>query len=1496
VELRRLAAALAALSLVLGGAAAVAPATAAPVASETFAAPVRHDLAPAPPFSISMLESAQFAQPGRLFDFAPWISLQGGVDVAEGSQIALVITFPEGFRVETSDCEAFISADDTLYTLEDQYVESGDECLVDADIATMTAVLAEIGLYRQYEPLEPTVPPPAEIAFAIERTVVVNDDGESVVGTDLAVPTPPFVGTAVSQALYLAAVSGYGMTWPEEDFAEINYTLSVPDLTPDGDAGSLLNWASTTWILRGPDFATLIDDATESDSSECENVLADDGYCQITIVQDSSCDDSHCESDGDSAGTPGPPPGFCSSGYCWYSFSLHYSLPVELQGHAMSGEFVIDAVASSYVEETEIQDPMPAGWLEGSAAAHTFVAQAVETSVTLSAPSRPIGGGDITATIRARLFEDVDVRAAYGDEFAFLEVHLRVELPSFLHPAADPMGCDEWFAVSRVCVLQFGASPPGPAREISLDLAVPASRPPYDLSGMVRVEATHVEVFATNEGVYGIEDVPTSVVIPSEAPFEVYEPILGTSVVLSAAAGSPGGDDVVATFRVSRLEDSVYDFLAGSVEVRVTWPDFLTPVGVPPGCAGFVTEPTGNDATCTMSGLEPEDYSASFDLAFSMPADSTDAPQTGDFTIEGVLFTATTSGEPDVNIETFDERYILPATAPFVVDSEVFSVDVTLDRSVSTPGGVRLYASILVTYGHEMSDIRYRPSVGITLGWPGFLTVTSPPGIVGCDELVGNVCHLEQMWEEGDAQRVEIWFDMPESGSAVGEISALAHSLCTGRRDYSCPPLPVGWVGSDAEQFTVLEPSIGVDLVVDRDTGWTGGKPITANATITHEGTIPGTLPGLTVDLVLDWPESFLTPTSIGGCDQLLAGGVCRLTGLDAVKSEAELKVMFGMPPVEDLRVQPPDPPPVSMYPKTGQIEVSGVNWSYIAPAPTPLPCDDPTPGSTPSPSPTATPNPSSSATPSPSPTCAPEPESASAPTASSSPSSRPTLDVETSTARIASAGQSVTDLNALTPEDLVDALVGQGVTTSNAVYTGNPDGAGVFSGFEEDVVGFASGLVLSTGEVVTVPGPNESESESGWLEEYGDADLDALLGSETIDASVLTFEFVPSTSQLVMEFVFASEAYSEYSEHDFHDVVGIFVNEINCALTPGEDPVPVSVATINGGSPLGIDPQRPELYRDNTPLLGGGDPPIPPSSPIDIEADGLTKVLQCISPVVANQTNTMKLAIADAQDEESQDEESEDYQWDSQVFIRSGSVRVNHSPVAAEIALTTDEDTPVGLTLSATDADGDSLTFEIVTPPSHGTLSGSGASLSYTPAPGFIGTDSFTYQADDSMAASNAATVSIAVEPEDTDPPPPPPPVDPAEVELPLEWIGSDFVNVAVIQPKVTVTPLVARPGQVVTAYIENLPEGASITAAWDEPEATTPPAIAPPPAAVAVLQLDVTFKIQSILLMRRTAVGERWLAVSSADGSFGTFFPSRPLLVVPRSTVADELVGRGG
>ncbi len=334
-----------------------------------------------------------------------------------------------------------------------------------------------------------------------------------------------------------------------------------------------------------------------------------------------------------------------------------------------------------------------------------------------------------------------------------------------------------------------------------------------------------------------------------------------------------------------------------------------------------------------------------------------------------------------------------------------------------------------------------------------------------------------------------------------------------------------------------------------------------------------------------------------------------------------------------------------------------------------------------------------------------------------------------------ASPGQVVTPLGAgTTPTDLVDTLLGGGITVANVSYSGDDAAAGSFTGL--DAVGFGSGIVLSTGEATSVVGPNESEDQTTGFGAPGDAELDAIVAPlATEDAAVLEFDFTPTTSDVSFRYVFSSEEYNEYVNSEFNDVFAFFVNGQNCATVPGTSD-PVSVNTVNGGNPFGTAATNPDLYRNNS-----IDDPGPPG--IDTEMDGLTTVFTCSATVNANEVNTMKLAIADTSDDV----------LDTAVFLEALSFQSDVAPVCPSQDLSVQTGVALPVTLAATDANaGDTLTYELGPAPAHGVVTGTPPSLTYQSTAGYTGPDSFTYTATDSTGLTcTAGTVTITVTPPPT-------------------------------------------------------------------------------------------------------------------------------------------------
>ncbi len=94
----------------------------------------------------------------------------------------------------------------------------------------------------------------------------------------------------------------------------------------------------------------------------------------------------------------------------------------------------------------------------------------------------------------------------------------------------------------------------------------------------------------------------------------------------------------------------------------------------------------------------------------------------------------------------------------------------------------------------------------------------------------------------------------------------------------------------------------------------------------------------------------------------------------------------------------------------------------------------------------------------------------------------------------------------------------------------------------------------------------------------------------------------------------------------------------------------------------------------------------------------------------------------------------------------------VNDAPTANSQSVTTDSNTPVAITLTGSDLETANLIFEVTVNPMHGSLSGAGANLTYTPDSNYSGPDSFEFTVRDSgdgtapALTSVAATVSITV------------------------------------------------------------------------------------------------------------------------------------------------------
>ena len=245
-------------------------------------------------------------------------------------------------------------------------------------------------------------------------------------------------------------------------------------------------------------------------------------------------------------------------------------------------------------------------------------------------------------------------------------------------------------------------------------------------------------------------------------------------------------------------------------------------------------------------------------------------------------------------------------------------------------------------------------------------------------------------------------------------------------------------------------------------------------------------------------------------------------------------------------------------------------------------------------------------------------------------------------------------DSQTYSPQQLIENILIDSDCIENVIVT-NISG-GDFGGTDQsygyfDATGttfpFQSGLVLSTGRLENVPGPNTSLSDDDAPNWQGDVDLEvALSESGTINATILEFEFTSVASQISFRYIFASEEYQEGNSNScqFSDLFGFLIRPAssqdlyeNIALVPDTN-TPVKATTVTPGVQGSCEPQN-ETYFGNY-----------NDANASINFNGQTAILTATANVIPNETYHVKLVIADEQN----------YRYDSVVFLEAGSFELS--------------------------------------------------------------------------------------------------------------------------------------------------------------------------------------------------------------------------------------------
>lgn len=235
------------------------------------------------------------------------------------------------------------------------------------------------------------------------------------------------------------------------------------------------------------------------------------------------------------------------------------------------------------------------------------------------------------------------------------------------------------------------------------------------------------------------------------------------------------------------------------------------------------------------------------------------------------------------------------------------------------------------------------------------------------------------------------------------------------------------------------------------------------------------------------------------------------------------------------------------------------------------------------------------------------------------------------------------------TPQDLVeDILINStcanvfNVSVSGGNFATGEKSFGYFDG-TGTTFPFQNGIILSTGKINNAPGPNSYLSDDGGSMGWdGDADLNEALGlSNTFNATVLEFDFIPLGNKISFDYIFSSEQYltnPSSNQCNFTDGFAFLlkrngdISYQNLAVIPGTT-TPVKVNTVRG--PGTICPPANAAYFD---AFNGTTHPT--------NFNGQTTVLTAQSDVIPGQTYHIKLVIAD----------EGNYRYDSAIFLGGGS------------------------------------------------------------------------------------------------------------------------------------------------------------------------------------------------------------------------------------------------
>lgn len=244
-------------------------------------------------------------------------------------------------------------------------------------------------------------------------------------------------------------------------------------------------------------------------------------------------------------------------------------------------------------------------------------------------------------------------------------------------------------------------------------------------------------------------------------------------------------------------------------------------------------------------------------------------------------------------------------------------------------------------------------------------------------------------------------------------------------------------------------------------------------------------------------------------------------------------------------------------------------------------------------------------------------------------------------------------DNKTLTIEQLVvDHFLKGGIKITKIESRTHPDGIGIFTD-PQKLLGIKEGIVLATGNIDSIKGPNKRFGMSSHFPDSKDyKDDDFITHSQNFDAMVLIINFIPTFDSICFEYCFGSEEYPEFVNSEFNDLFvmyfkpkGLKVNgSTNIALLLDQQPVCINQVNKKKNSDYFIDNTFDNHFNKYKKKLE----PLNQKLFDNYEYDGFTKLLTAGSRVLPGKEYELKIIICDLND----------FNFDSGVFLKSKSFR----------------------------------------------------------------------------------------------------------------------------------------------------------------------------------------------------------------------------------------------